>query len=193
MARTASVKRKTLETDISLSLNLDGEGRDSIATGVGFFDHMLTLLSRHSKIDLEVKASGDTHVDFHHTVEDVGIALGQALKEALGDKAGIERYGWTMLPMDEAVARVALDLSGRPYLVFNASFPAEKVGDFDSSLVEEFFRAIVTNAALTLHIEVPYGRNTHHMAEAIFKGFARSLKTAVKVTGKDIPSTKGTL
>jgi imidazoleglycerol-phosphate dehydratase len=193
MARTASVKRKTLETDITLSLNLDGEGRDSIATGVGFFDHMLTLFSRHSKIDLDVKATGDTHVDFHHTVEDVGIALGQALKDALGDKAGIERYGWAMLPMDEAIARVALDLSGRPYLVFNASFPADKVGDFDSSLVEEFFRAIVTNAALTLHIEVPYGRNTHHMAEAVFKGFARALRTAVRVTGKGIPSTKGTL
>jgi imidazoleglycerol-phosphate dehydratase len=193
VARKATVARKTKETDIRLSLNLDGTGKCNIETGIGFFDHMLTLFSHHSGIDLDVKAAGDTQVDFHHTVEDVGIALGQALKDALGDKVGIERYGWAMLPMDETIARVALDLSGRPYLVFTATFPAEKVGDFDSALVEEFFRAVVTNLALNLHVEVPYGRNSHHIAEAIFKGFARALKVAVKVTGTELPSTKGKL
>jgi len=193
VARTASVKRKTRETDIRVEVDLDGAGKSNVMTGIGFFDHMLTLFSRHSGIDLEVKASGDTHVDFHHTVEDVGIALGQALKEAIGDKKGIERYGSVSVPMDEALARVAVDLGGRPFLVFNAEFPAEKVGDFDSGLVEEFMQAVANNALMNLHVEVPYGRNAHHVSEAIFKGLARALKAAVKVTGTDIPSTKGRL
>jgi len=193
VARTASVHRRTRETQIQLHIDLDGSGKAEIMTGVGFFDHMLTLLGRHSGVNIEVKASGDTHVDFHHTVEDVGIALGQAIKEALGDKEGIERYGSVAVPMDEALARVAVDLGGRPYLVFNAEFPAEKVGDFDSGLVEEFMQALANNAGMNLHIEVPYGRNAHHVSEAVFKGLARALKTAVRVTGTDIPSTKGTL
>lgn len=193
MARTASVRRSTRETQIQLDIDLDGSGKAEIMTGVGFFDHMLTLLARHSGVDIDVKASGDTHVDFHHTVEDVGIALGQAIKEAVGDKKGIERYASVAIPMDQALARVALDLGGRPYLVFNAEFPAEKVGDFDSDLVEEFMQALANNAGMNLHIEVPYGRNVHHVSEAIFKGLARALKSALKVTGDDIPSTKGTL
>ncbi len=193
MSRNAAVKRKTRETDIHLSLGLDGSGQASIMTGIGFFDHMLMLFARHSGIDLEVKASGDTEVDFHHTVEDVGIALGQAVKDALGDKAGIERYGWAIVPMDETLAQVALDLSGRAYLVFKAEFPSDKTGDFDVALVEEFMQAFVNNAAVNLHVNVPYGRNAHHIAEAIFKAFARALRIAVKVTGTDVPSTKGTL
>jgi len=187
------VKRKTRETDIVLSLRLDGRGEAHILTGIGFFDHMLTLFARHSGVDLDVKASGDTQVDFHHTVEDVGIALGQALREALGDKAGIERYGWAMVPMDESLARVALDLSGRAYLVFKADFPSEKTGEFDVSLVEEFMQAVVNNAAMNLHVEVPYGRNAHHISEAVFKALARALRHAIRVTGTDVPSTKGTL
>jgi len=193
VARTASVKRKTGETDVRVEIDLDGAGKSNVMTGIGFFDHMLTLFSRHSGFDLEVKASGDTHVDFHHTVEDVGIALGQALKEAVGDKKGIERYGSVSLPMDEALARVAVDLGGRPFLVFNAEFPAEKVGDFDSGLIEEFMQAVANNALMNLHVEVPYGRNAHHVSEAIFKGLARALRAAVRVTGTDIPSTKGRL
>ncbi len=193
MARTAAVRRKTSETDISLKLDLDGAGVSQITTGIGFFDHMLSLLSRHSRIDLTLEAVGDIHVDFHHTVEDVGIALGAALKEALGDKKGIERYGSAMLPMDESLARVAVDLAGRPYLVFRAGFTAEKVGDFDAGLVEEFMQAMAANAGMNLHIEVPWGKNAHHVSEAIFKGLARALRAAVMVTGGDIPSTKGTL
>ena len=193
MAREAKVERKTRETDISLRVNLDGSGASTITTGIGFFDHMLTLFSRHSGIDLYVTAEGDTHVDYHHTVEDVGICLGQATKKALGDKAGIERYGSVAVPMDEALARVAVDLGGRPYLVFNAVFPTEKVGEFDISLVEEFMQALAANAGMNLHVDVPYGKNTHHIAEAVFKGAARALKTALAVTGTDIPSTKGTL
>ncbi len=162
-------------------------------TGVGFLDHMLTLLAHHGGFDLEVRPPDDTEVDFHHTVEDVGIALGQALAKALGDKAGVERYGWTMLPMDEALAQVALDLGGRPYLVYNVAFPADKVGDFDSQLVEEFLRALSTNASMNLHVTVPYGRNVHHMSEAVFKGLARALRMAVQVSGKGVPSTKGSL
>ena len=193
MAREAKVERKTRETDISLRVNLDGTGASTITTGIGFFDHMLTLFSRHSGIDLYVTAEGDTHVDYHHTVEDVGICLGQATKKALGDKAGIERYGSVAVPMDEALARVAVDLGGRPYLVFNAVFPTEKVGEFDISLVEEFMQALAANAGMNLHVDVPYGKNTHHIAEAVFKGAARALKTALAVTGTDVPSTKGTL
>ncbi len=193
MAREAKVERKTRETDISLRVNLDGTGASTITTGIGFFDHMLTLFSRHSGIDLDVAAEGDTHVDYHHTVEDVGICLGQATKKALGDKAGIERYGSVAVPMDEALARVAVDLGGRPYLVFNAVFPTEKVGEFDISLVEEFMQALAANAGMNLHVDVPYGKNTHHIAEAVFKGAARALRTALAVTGTQIPSTKGTL
>ncbi|MHC4712451.1 MAG: imidazoleglycerol-phosphate dehydratase HisB [Planctomycetota bacterium] len=191
MARTASVQRKTRETDIRVEVNLDGEGSSKVMTGIGFFDHMLTLLARHSAIDIEVKASGDTHVDYHHTVEDVGIALGEALKECLGDKKGIERYGSAAVPMDEAIARVAVDLGGRAYLVFKVDFPTEKVGDFDIGLVEEFMQAVANNGAMNLHIEAPYGRDTHHISEAVFKGLARALRTAVRITGTDIPSTKG--
>jgi imidazoleglycerol-phosphate dehydratase len=193
VSRKSEIKRRTKETDIALSLDLDGTGQSSIMTGVGFFDHMLTLLARHGGFDLDLKASGDTHVDYHHTVEDAGIVLGQALKEALGDKVGIERYGSTSVPMDEALARVSVDLGGRPYLVFQVGFPTEKAGDFDIGLVEEFLQAFVNNAAMNLHVEAPYGRNTHHIAEAVFKGVARALRTAVKVTGTDIPSTKGTI
>jgi len=193
VARKASVKRKTRETDIRLSLDLDGKGDSSILTGVGFLDHMLTLLSRHSGIDLEVKAAGDTQVDYHHTVEDVGIAVGQALKDALGDKSGLERYGWATVPMDESLARVAVDLGGRAYLVFKVEFPTEKAGDFDMGLIEEFMQALANNAALNLHIEVPYGRNAHHISEAVFKALARALRQATRVTGGGIPSTKGTL
>lgn len=193
MARKSSVARKTRETDIRVTLNLDGEGKSGVTSGIGFLDHMLTLLARHSKLDLEVKAAGDTQVDYHHTVEDVGIALGQALKEALGDKAGIERYGWAMVPMDESLARVALDLGGRAYLVFNVQFPAEKAGDFDMALIEEFMQALANNAGMNLHVEVPYGRNAHHISESVFKALAKSLAQAVRVTGKDVPSTKGTL
>jgi imidazoleglycerol-phosphate dehydratase len=185
------VQRKTRETDIRVEVNLDGEGSSKVMTGIGFFDHMLTLLARHSAIDIEVKASGDTHVDYHHTVEDVGIALGEALKECLGDKKGIERYGSAAVPMDEAIARVAVDLGGRAYLVFKVDFPTEKVGDFDIGLVEEFMQAVANNGAMNLHIEAPYGRDTHHISEAVFKGLARALRTAVRITGTDIPSTKG--
>jgi len=191
--RKAEIARKTRETDIRLQINLDGSGASTVATGIGFFDHMLTLFSRHSGIDLDVQASGDTHVDYHHTVEDVGICLGLALKEAVGDKKGIERYGSAAVPMDEALARVALDLGGRPFLVCNVTFPTEKVGDFDISLVEEFLQALVNNAAMNLHIDAPYGKNTHHISEAVFKGVARALKTAVRITGTEIPSTKGKL
>lgn len=193
MARTAKIERKTKETDITLTVELDGSGAADVSTGIGFFDHMLTLLAHHSKIDLALKASGDTEVDYHHTVEDVGIVLGQAILKALGDKKGIERFGAASLPMDEAIARVSLDLGGRPYLVFKAEFPAEKVGDFDSGLVEEFMQAFAVNGACNLHIEVPYGKNTHHVSEAIFKGLARALRQAVRITGTDVPSTKGTL
>ncbi|MCD6405961.1 MAG: imidazoleglycerol-phosphate dehydratase HisB [Planctomycetes bacterium] len=193
MARKAKLTRKTHETDIRLELDLDGTGASKVMTSIGFFDHMLTLLARHSGFDLDVKASGDTHVDYHHTVEDVGIVLGQVLRDALGDKAGIERYGSAALPMDETLARVAIDLGGRPYLVFNVEFPSEKVGDFDTGLVEEFMRAVATNAMMNLHIEVPHGANAHHISEAVFKGLARALRQAVKITGTEIPSTKGQL
>jgi len=195
MARTATIDRKTAETDIQLALNVDGAGQADVATGVGFFDHMLTLMAKHAAIDLTVKAAGDLHVDQHHTVEDVGICLGQALKQALGDKAGIRRYGSFSLPMEETLASVAVDLSGRYYLVFNAQFPAAKIGDFDSELVEDFWQAVAANALCNLHVNVPYGRNSHHVSEAIFKATARALRMAVepdpRMTG--VPSTKGTL
>ena len=195
MPRTAQIKRKTNETDVELSLDLDGAGSARIDTGVGFFDHMLSLLARHSLVDLNVKAKGDLHVDQHHTVEDVGICFGQALKQALGDKSGIRRYGHFTLPMEETLATSAIDLSGRYFLVFNADFPTSKIGDFDSELVEDFWQAAAANCLCNLHVIVHYGRNSHHVAEAIFKSTARTLRMAVendpRVSG--VPSTKGTL
>lgn len=192
--RRATVARSTNETEIAVSVDLDGGPRE-IATGVGFFDHMLDQLARHSGIGMTVRASGDTHIDDHHTVEDVGIALGQALLEALGDKAGITRYADCLLPMDETLTRVALDISGRPFLVFRTTFTADKIGTFDTQLVREFFTALAMNGRLTLHIETLYGYNDHHIAESCFKGVARALGAAVEVTapGSGVPSTKGAL
>ena len=193
--RTASIQRKTAETDISLELNLDGGGAAEIATGVGFFDHMLTLLAKHAAIDLTVKAQGDLHVDQHHTVEDVGICFGQAIREALGDKAGIRRYGHFTLPMEETLVTTALDFSGRYFLVFQADFPTTKIGEFDSELVEDFWQAAAANALCNLHVVVHHGRNSHHISEAIFKATARALRMAVEPDPRasGVPSTKGTL
>jgi imidazoleglycerol-phosphate dehydratase len=195
MPRIASIDRKTAETNIQLSLNLDGAGKADVATGVGFFDHMLTLLAKHAVIDLSVQADGDLHVDQHHTVEDVGICFGQALKQALGDKAGIRRYGHFTLPMEETLATVAIDLSGRYALVFKADFPSAKIGDFDSELVEDFWQAAAANALCNLHVLVHYGRNSHHIAEAIFKSTARALRMAIENDPRmpGVPSTKGSL
>jgi imidazoleglycerol-phosphate dehydratase len=196
MPRTAKIDRKTAETEIRLELNLDGTGKSQIATGVGFFDHMLTLLARHAAIDLTVDAKGDLHVDQHHTVEDVGICLGQAIKQALGDKVGIRRYGHFTLPMEETLVTTAIDLSGRYYLVFQAAMPAAKIGEFDSELVEDFWQAVAANALCNLHIVLHHGRNTHHISEAIFKATARALRMAVETDSRladIVPSTKGTL
>ena len=194
-ARKADVKRKTKETKIELSLNLDGTGDSDISTNVGFLDHMLDLLARHALFDLKVKATGDTHVDDHHTVEDVGICLGRAFKEALGEKKGIVRFGDASVPMEEALANVALDIGGRMELAFHVTFPTEKVGRYDSALTEEFLRALVANAGINLHVNVPYGRNTHHITEAIFKGLAKALDKATRIDPRrtDVPSTKGVL
>ena len=195
MSRTASIERKTAETNIRLKLNLDGTGQADIATGVGFFDHMLTLFAKHSATDLSVHAEGDLHVDQHHTVEDVGICLGQTLKQAVGDKAGIRRYGHFTLPMDETLATVAIDLSGRAALGYRVDIPAAKIGDFDSELILEFWNAFAGNALCNLHILVHYGTNSHHISEAIFKCTARALRMALeadpRMTG--VPSTKGSL
>ncbi|MCA9203179.1 MAG: imidazoleglycerol-phosphate dehydratase HisB [Planctomycetales bacterium] len=195
MPRTAAISRRTAETNIQLELNLDGTGAADVATGVGFFDHMLTLLARHAVMDLKVRAEGDLHVDQHHTVEDVGICLGQAMRQALGDKAGIRRYGHFTLPMEETLATTAVDLSGRYYLVFQASFPSAKIGEFDSELVEDFWQAVAANVLCNLHVNVHYGRNSHHISEAIFKATARALRMAVEVDPRmpGVPSTKGTL
>ncbi len=196
MSRNASIKRDTKETKINLTLDLDGTGNVLVETGVGFFDHMLDLLGKHSLIDLNIEARGDLHVDQHHTVEDVGIVIGQALEKAVGDKKGIYRYGWASLTMDESLANIALDLSGRPAFIFNVPFKGPLIGDFAVELVEEFFKAIATTAKMNLHINVPYGTNNHHISEAIFKGFAKALRQAVTIDerAKDIvPSTKGTL
>jgi imidazoleglycerol-phosphate dehydratase len=195
MSRTARIHRKTAETEIDLQLSLDGVGEAQVATGIGFFDHMLTLLAKHAAVDLTVNAAGDLQVDQHHTVEDVGICLGQALREALGDKAGIRRYGHFTLPMEEALCTVAVDLGGRAYFVFQADFPAQKIGEFDAELVADFWHAFATNALCNLHIAVPYGRNSHHIAEAIFKAAARALRVAVESDLRlpGVPSTKGTL
>ena len=194
--RKAQVKRKTKETEVEVEINLDGEGRSSIATGIGFLDHMLDLLARHSRIDMEIKAKGDLHIDHHHTTEDVGIALGQALKQALGDMKGITRYADVHLPMDEALTRVAIDISGRPFLVFRAEFGRDKVGAFDTELVREWFQAFAINAGVTLHVETLYGSNDHHIAESCFKGLARALRAAIAIDPRaqgEVPSTKGSL
>jgi imidazoleglycerol-phosphate dehydratase len=195
MTRTARIDRKTAETQIELELSLDGSGKSRIATGVGFFDHMLTLLAKHAAFDLRIQATGDLHVDQHHTVEDVGICLGQALRQALGDRAGIRRYGFMTLPMDETLAMSAIDLGGRPYFVFQAEFPTAKIGEFDSELVAEFWQAFVSNALCNLHLVVHYGRNSHHISEALFKSAARALRMAVERDARmpDVPSTKGVL
>jgi len=195
MARKAKIERRTAETEIELELDLDGTGRSQIRTGVGFLDHMLDLLAKHGALDLTVTARGDLHVDQHHTVEDVGICLGQALRQALGDKAGIRRYGHFTLPMEETLVTTVVDLSGRYFLVFQAEFPTPKIGEFDSELVEDFWQAMAANSLCNLHILLHHGRNSHHVAEAIFKSAARALRMAVerdpRATG--VPSTKGTL
>jgi imidazoleglycerol-phosphate dehydratase len=195
MARTATITRKTAETDIQLSLNLDGAGKVDVSTGVGFFDHMLTHIGKHGMFDLSVTCKGDTHIDAHHTVEDVGICFGKALVQALGDKTGIRRFGDCALPMDETLAIAAVDLSGRPFLVWRASVPLETLGTFSSQLAEEFWRAVSSAGLLTLHIVLQHGHNTHHIVEAIFKACARALRAAVEPDPRasGIPSTKGVL
>ncbi len=196
MTRTASVRRATSETDVAVTLALDGAGRADVATGIGFLDHMLTALARHALFDLEVAAKGDLHIDLHHTTEDVGLVLGQAFAEALGDKRGIRRYGQALIPMDEALAEVAIDVSGRPLLAWDVAFGAAKVGEMDTELFEEFFRAFATKAGVTLHVSRRAGRNAHHVAEACFKGLARALRMAVEPDPRAldaIPSTKGAL
>ena len=195
MPRTANIDRKTSETHVRLTLELDGTGQSDIATGVGFLDHMLTLLAKHAAIDLSVQAEGDLEVDQHHTVEDVGICLGQALKQSLGDKSGIRRYGHFTLPMEETLATVAIDLSGRYAMVFRADFPSAKIGEFDSELVEDFWQALAANALCNLHVLVHYGRNSHHICEAVFKAAARALRMAVEIDPRTsgVPSTKGAL
>ncbi|WP_397543558.1 imidazoleglycerol-phosphate dehydratase HisB [Roseovarius salis] len=194
--RESTITRKTAETDIAVSLALDGTGRYENATGVGFFDHMLDQLARHSLIDMQLRCAGDTHIDDHHTVEDVGIAIGQALTAALGDKTGIRRYGACLLPMDDALVRAALDLSGRPHLVWNVDMPTQKIGSFDTELVREFFQAFSTHGGITLHVDALHGINSHHIAEAAFKGVARALREAVETDPRkadSVPSTKGSL
>ncbi|MFI5010828.1 MAG: imidazoleglycerol-phosphate dehydratase HisB [Hyphomicrobiales bacterium] len=194
--RRAKVNRSTFETKVEVEIGLDGSGRAEIHTGVGFLDHMLELFARHALFDLEVKAKGDTHIDDHHTVEDVGIAMGEAFLEALGDKKGLNRYGDVRLPMDEALALIAADVSGRPFLVFEASFATPKIGSFDTELVREWFQAFVVNARITLHAQVTRGANSHHIAEALFKGLARALRHAVAIDPREagrVPSTKGAL
>ena len=194
--RKAAVKRATTETDVTVAIDLDGRGVASISTGIGFLDHMLDLLARHSRIDITVKADGDLHIDHHHTTEDVGIALGQAVRQALGDMKGITRYADVHVPMDEALTRVAIDISGRPFLVFKAEFVRDKVGNFDTELVQEWFQAFAMNAGITLHVETLYGTNDHHIAESCFKGLARALRAALAIDARaagEVPSTKGRL
>jgi len=196
MARTATLSRQTSETDISLTVDLDGSGRADIATGIGFLDHMLTALTRHGLFDLTVRAEGDLHIDFHHTTEDVGIVLGRAIGQALGDKRGITRFGQALVPMDEALAEAVIDISGRPFLVWNVGFERPKIGEMDTELFEEFFRALATNAGITLHVTRRAGHNAHHVAEACFKATARALRAAVAIDPRAadaIPSTKGAL
>ena len=194
--RKAEISRKTTETSVKVSINLDGTGTYAVKTGVGFFDHMMEQLARHSLIDIALETKGDTHIDDHHTVEDSGIALGQAVAKALGERKGIRRYGACDLPMDETLSRCAIDVSGRPFLVFKVSFPHAKIGAFDTELVREWFQAFAMNAGITLHIENAYGANSHHIAEASFKALARALRAAVEIDPRQadrIPSTKGTL
>ena len=194
--RSATITRNTAETQISVTINLDGTGQYDNQTGVGFFDHMLDQLSRHSLIDMTICATGDYHIDDHHTVEDTGIALGQAIVQAVGDKKGINRYGSCLLPMDDALVRAALDISARPFLVFNVDMPTQKIGNFDTELVREFFQALSTHAGLTLHLDQLHGLNSHHIAEAAFKSVARALRQAVEIDprmSQALPSTKGAL
>lgn len=194
--RSATITRKTAETQISVTINLDGSGQYDNQTGVGFFDHMLDQLSRHSLIDMTIRAEGDYHIDDHHTVEDTGIALGQAIAQAVNDKKGINRYGSCLLPMDDALVRAALDISARPFLVFNLDMPTQKIGNFDTELVREFFQALSTHGGLTLHVDQLHGLNSHHIAEAAFKSVARALRQAVEIDprmSQALPSTKGAL
>jgi imidazoleglycerol-phosphate dehydratase len=195
MSRTATINRKTTETDITLTINLDGSGQADVQTGIGFFDHMLTAFAKHSLIDLQVKATGDLHIDPHHTVEDVGITLGKAMLQALDNKAGIRRFGHCILPMDETLATAAVDFGGRAYLVWHAEIPKQKLGDFDSELAEDFWQGFASQAQCNLHINLHYGRNVHHLIEAIFKACAKAIRTAVELDSRSpgIPSTKGTL
>ena len=194
--RTARIERKTKETDIKLTLNLDGKGQYSINTSIPFFDHMLSLMCKHGIFDMKLKAKGDIEIDYHHTVEDIGIVFGKAVKQALGDMKGISRFGQATVPMDEALASVSIDISGRPYLVYRVFFPKKsKIKNFDPDLIEDFLQAFVSNSGITLHVESPYGRNTHHIIEAIFKALGRALKNAVYIDPriKGIPTTKGQL
>ncbi len=193
--RNAQVNRTTNETDIGIYLAIEGKGKASVETGIGFLDHMLTLWAVHGLFNLEIKAKGDVHVDYHHTVEDVGIGLGMAISRAMKDLKGINRYGLQVIPMEEALCEVAIDFCNRPYLVFNCSFPTEKIGAFDTELVEEFLRAVVVNSGITLHVNVRYGKNSHHMAEAIFKAFGRTLDQATTLNKRiqGVPSSKGML
>ena len=194
--RQASLTRKTAETDVTVKIDLDGTGQYDNQTGVGFFDHMLDQLARHSLIDMTIRAEGDLHIDDHHTVEDVGITLGQALTQALGDKRGIRRYGSCLLPMDDALVRTALDLSARPFLIWNVDIPTDKIGSFDTELAREFFQALSTHGGITLHVDMLHGLNSHHIVEATFKSVARALREAIEVDPRksgDIPSTKGAL
>ena len=194
--RTGTIERKTNETDITVSVAIDGAGFYDVSTGIGFLDHMIEQLSKHALMDITLKAKGDLHIDGHHTTEDVGIALGQAIKAALGDKRGITRYASCYLPMDETLTRVALDISGRPWLVWKVDFPTQKVGDFDTELFHEFFHALAMNAGITLHVENLYGSNSHHIAETCFKGLARALRAAAAIderAANSLPSTKGSL
>ncbi|HEY5226794.1 MAG TPA: imidazoleglycerol-phosphate dehydratase HisB [Methylovirgula sp.] len=194
--RKASISRETKETKIEVRVDLDGRGRAQISTGIGFFDHMLEQLARHSLIDMEITTKGDLHIDFHHTVEDTGIAIGQALRQALGDGRGITRFADVLVPMDETLTRVAIDLSGRPYFVFRTQFPRPKIGEFDTELVREFFQALTVHTGMNLHIETLYGENCHHISESSFKGVARALRAATTIDARqagEIPSTKGAL
>jgi imidazoleglycerol-phosphate dehydratase len=195
LKRSAEIKRKTKETEIKLKLNLDGSGRNSVTTGIPFFDHMLSLLAYHGAIDLTLEATGDISVDSHHTIEDIGICLGEGIRKALGEGKGIYRYGFAMIPMDETLGSVALDISMRPYLVFNMKLRRSKIGNFDLEMVEEFFKALCNHGGITLHINLLYGKNSHHMIEAVFKAFGRALRQAISIDERlsGIPSTKGLL
>ena len=192
-SRTAKTERKTKETDIMLEINLDGAGKYEIDTGIGFLDHMLAHLSKHGKIDLTVKAKGDLQVDAHHTVEDIAICLGSALSEALGDKKGIARFGNSSVPMEDALANVSIDLSGRPCCIYNVEYQTDKIGDFDVECIEELLRSFANNGKFNLHVNMPYGSNSHHIAEAVFKALGQALAAAVRIIGSDVPSTKGKL